>query len=370
MIRPVFLAVAIVSVAGALSACDDKHRETEKVFPDITVAYPEQRTVTLYKEYPGYISSWSSVDVVARVSGYLQKSLFEAGDLVTEGQLLYVVEPTLYKNAVQQAEADLLNAKAAYEYARNNYSRMEEAYGSNAVSEIDLIQAHSEMQKAEAAVSKARAELNTAQTNLGYCYIRAPYTGHAGLGEYGVGAYIPGGASPAKMVTVYKDSAMYAYFTIEDAQYLKIVENLRRKEPQDSDRLVEIIARELSEPYIGTVKYLSPSIDLSTGTLTLRATVDNPRGELKNGLYVVVRIKAVYDENALLVSNVAIGTDQLGKYIYVVGDDNRVEYRHIETGDVVDDSLCIVKSGISPTERYVTRAILKVRDGMAVNPVM
>ncbi len=370
MMRRNFLIVALISLLYLLTACKENVSQPVQVVPNVTVAYPQQRAVTIYKEYPGYISSWSSVDVVARVSGYLQESHFNAGDLVKEGQLLYVIEPTLYKNAVQQAEADLLNSEAAYDYAENNYNRMKDAYESNAVSEIDLIQARSNMRIAEAAVSKARAELSTAKTNLGYCYIRAPYTGHVGLGVYGVGAYIPGATSPARMVTVYKDSAMYAYFTIEDAQYLKIVENLRRKEPRDSDRQIEIVTRELSVPYIGTVEYLSPSIDLSTGTLTLRATVDNPRGELKNGLYVLARIKADYNDNATLVPVSSIGTDQLGKYLYIVDDENKIHYRHIEIGDVVDDTLCIVNNGLLPHERYVSRAILKVRDGMVVNPIM
>ena len=213
-------------VAGfILQACREKPSAVSEEAPLITVAYPQQRSVTLYKEYPGYISAWNAVDVVARVSGYLRESRPEAGTLVKQGELLYVIEPTLYENAVKQAEAGVLNARATLDYARNNYTRMKEARSSNAVSEIDLIQARSNMQIAEAALANAEAALNTAQTNLSYCYVRSPYTGHISLTAYAVGGYISGATSPARLSTVYQDSAVYAYFSIEDAQYLTIVEN-------------------------------------------------------------------------------------------------------------------------------------------------
>ena len=138
--------------------------------------------------------------------------------------------------------------------------------------------------------------------------------------------------------------------------------------PSAADRKVEVYTRENSAPYSGTVGYLSPNINLSTGTITLRASIENPRGELKDGLYVTVRIKSAYKENALLVPSLSVGTDQLGKYLYVVGADNKVNYRHIETSGTVEDTLTIVESGLQPGERYVSKALLKVRDGMIVNP--
>ena len=343
-------------VAGfILQACREKPSAVSEEAPLITVAYPQQRSVTLYKEYPGYISAWNAVDVVARVSGYLRESRPEAGTLVKQGELLYVIEPTLYENAVKQAEAGVLNARATLDYARNNYTRMKEARSSNAVSEIDLIQARSNKQIAEAALANAEAALNTAQTNLSYCYVRSPYTGHISLTAYAVGGYISGATSPARLST-------------EDAQYLTIVENLRKMKPSAADRKVEVYTRENSAPYSGTVGYLSPNINLSTGTITLRASIENPRGELKDGLYVTVRIKSAYKENALLVPSLSVGTDQLGKYLYVVGADNKVNYRHIETSGTVEDTLTIVESGLQPGERYVSKALLKVRDGMIVNP--
>ena len=236
-------------VAGfILQACREKPSAVSEEAPLITVAYPQQRSGTLYKEYPGYISAWNAVDVVARVSGYLRESRPEAGTLVKQGELLYVIEPTLYENAVKQAEAGVLNARATLDYARNNYTRMKEARSSNAVSEIDLIQARSNMQIAEAALANAEAALNTAQTNLSYCYVRSPYTGHISLTAYAVGGYISGATSPARLSTVYQDSAVYAYFSIEAAQYLTIVENLRKMKHSADDQKKEVYPRENTDP--------------------------------------------------------------------------------------------------------------------------
>lgn len=364
------LCIALLVAGLVLPACREQPPASPVTVPAVTVAYPQQRAVTLYKEYPGYISAWNAVDVVARVSGYLLESLPAAGSVVHKGDLLYVIEPTQYEDAVKQAEAGVLDARATLDYAQNNYTRMKEARSSNAVSEIDLIQARSNMQIAEAALSNAEAALNTAQTNLSYCYIHAPYSGHISLTAYSEGGYIAGQSSPARMSTIYQDSAVYAYFSIEDAQYLKIVENLRRTQPTAEDRRVMVYTRENAMPYPGTVDYLAPNINLSTGTITLRAAVRNPRGELKDGLYVTVRIKSDYKASALLVPSFSIGTDQLGKYLYVVGADDKIMYRHIETSGTVDDTLTIVESGLRPDERFVTKALLKVRDGMTVRPVL
>ena len=115
---------------------------------------------------------------------------------------------------------------------------------------------------------------------------------------------------------------------------------------------------------------MSPNVDLSTGTLSIRAEVDNPAGELKSGLYISIRLPYGSREHAILVRDASIATDQLGKYMYVVNDSNVVEYRPVETGQLVNDTLRVIDEGISPTDRYVTKALLKVRAGMPVRPVL
>ena len=124
------LYISLLAAALSLQACREKPSATPVAVPDITVAYPQQRSVTLYKEYPGYISAWNAVDVVARVSGYLLESYPVSGTVVNKGDLLYVIEPTQYEDAVKQAEAGVLDARATLDYAQNNYTRMKEARSS------------------------------------------------------------------------------------------------------------------------------------------------------------------------------------------------------------------------------------------------
>ena len=141
---------------------------------------------------------------------------------------------------------------------------------------------------------------------------------------------------------------------------------------QQKDTLPRQITVNLGEdgiqPYPATLDYFAPNVDLSTGTLNLRARLDNPKGLLKSGLYVSITLPYGKESQAILIPDASIGTDQLGKYVYVVNDSDRVRYRHIEVGQLIDDSLRQITGGLSPQERYVTRALMKVREGMKVKP--
>lgn len=359
-------------VGFVLFSCTSKKTEQRMSVPEISVAYPVVRPVILHKTYPGYLSSVNTVDLMARVNGYLQSTPFTAGSLVKKGQLLFVIEPTLYEDAVKRAEAGLKNAQASLDYAENNYVRMKEASRSDAISEIDLIKSATQLISAKSNVKDAEAQLETAKTNLGYCYVRAPFSGHISKSIYSVGSYISGEGQVAKLATIYQDDKMNAYFNIEDNQYLQMLASTDKKGVEE--RLpgeVEILFQSpLSRPYMGKLNYLSPNIDLSTGTLNIRAEIENPDNELKDGLYVNIRLPYGKQDSAVLVKDASIGTDQLGKYLYVVNDSNRVSYRHIETGELFSDTLRLVKSGLQPKDRYVTKALLKVREGMEIKPVL
>ncbi len=362
----------LVIIGFVFFSCTSKKSDQKMSAPEISVAYPIVKSVILHKTYPGYLSSANTVDLVSRVNGYLQSSSFTAGAMVKKGQLLFVIEPTLYEDAVKRAEAGLKNAQASLDYAENNYVRMKEASRSDAISEIDLIKSATQLISARSSVKDAEAQLETAKTNLGYCYIRAPFSGHISKGMYSVGSYIGGEGQATKLATIYQDDKMNAYFNIEDNQYLQMLAFSSKK--NDQERLpdeVEIIFQSpLSRPYIGKLNYLSPNIDLSTGTLNIRAEIENPDNELKDGLYVNIRLPYAKQDSAILVKDASIGTDQLGKFLYVVNDSNRIAYRHIVTGELFSDTLRLVKSGLNPNDRYVTKALLKVREGMEIKPLL
>lgn len=364
--------VFFFSVLALLVGCKEKQSPARGAMPtpEISVAHPVVKDITLTKNYPGYLTSEQTVNLVARVNGTLQATSFAPGSRVKQGQVLFMIETTVYKDNVTQAESQLKTARAQLDYARSQYERMKEALKSDAVSRIQVLQAESSVAQSVAAVSNAEAALNIARTNLGYCYIRAPFSGTISRSLYDVGNYISGAAQPVTLATIYKDDRMFAYFNVSDNQWLSMLMATNDGKKEQLPKTVTVQLNEQgTETYPATLDYLSPDVELNTGTLNIRANFDNPKGILKSGLYVGVTLPYGEQQQAVLVPETSIGTDQLGKFLYVVNDSNIVHYRHIVPGQLIGDTLRQVVSGLSPKEWYVTKALLKVRDGMKVKPV-
>lgn len=363
----------IIAISGIiLVGCGKKQNSAGAEALPIEVAKPIVKDVTLTKDYPGYLTAETTIDVVGRVNGTLISKGYASGQKVKKGQTLFVIEPTLYEDALKQAQASLKTAQANLEYARSNYERMKEAVKSDAVSRIQFLQAESNVATCEAAVSNAEAGLQTARTNLGYCYVKSPIDGVADLAEYSEGAYISGEGSPVKLTTVYKDDHMYAYFDISDNQYLayELLRDTKTKIPGETHTVTLRLGTDGTKTWKGKLDYISPNVSLTTGTMRLRADLENPDGVLKPGLYVSVNLPYATASKAILVDNASIGTDQLGKFLYVVNDSNVVNVRHVELGQLMEGNQRIISSGLSPNERYVTKALLKVRQGMKIQPIV
>lgn len=362
----------IFLVLSVLTGCKEK-KDTGamKGMPTlaISVAKPIVKDITLTKDYPGYLTTEKTVNLVARVNGTLQSVSYAPGGRVKKGQLLFVIEPTLYNDKVAQAEAELKTAQAQLEYARNNYSRMKEAVKSDAVSQIQVLQSESSVTEGVAAVSNAEAALSTARTNLGYCYVRAPFDGTISKSTVDIGSYVGGSLQPVTLATIYKDDQMYAYFNVADNQWLEMSMNNQQPTKELPKKIMVQLGKEGTESYPATLDYLSPNVDLNTGTLMVRANFDNPQGVLKSGLYVSITLPYGEADHAILVKEASIGTDQLGKFLYAVNDSDIVHYRHIEIGQLINDTLRQVLGGLSPQQRYVTEALMKVRDGMKIKPI-
>lgn len=362
----------IFLVLSVLTGCKEKKEAgAMKGMPTlaISVAKPIVKDITLTKDYPGYLTTEKTVNLVARVNGTLQSVSYAPGGRVKKGQLLFVIEPTLYNDKVTQAEAELKTAQAQLEYARNNYNRMKEAVKSDAVSQIQVLQSESSVTEGVAAVSNAEAALSTARTNLGYCYVRAPFDGTISKSTVDVGSYVGGSLQPVTLATIYKDDQMYAYFNVADNQWLEMSMNNQQSTKDLPKKIMVQLGKEGTESYPATLDYLSPNVDLNTGTLMVRANFDNPQGVLKSGLYVSITLPYGEADHAILVKEASIGTDQLGKFLYAVNDSDIVHYRHIEIGQLINDTLRQVLGGLSPQERYVTEALMKVRDGMKIKPI-
>jgi RND family efflux transporter MFP subunit len=354
-----------------LFGCKNKNKQkTTSEIPKVSVARPYVMPIVLHKDYPGYLLSNNIVDVVGRVSGYVTKQNFSSGQYINEGDLLYIIEPTVYENEVKKAEANLKSAQASLDYYKNNYQRMLEASKSDAISQIDLIQAETNVRTAQANVQNAEANLKTAKNTLSYCYVKAPISGVLTTSGAGEGEYVSGSdGSPFKLTTIYNNDPMYAYFNIEDNQYLMIRISSKNWENSLPKKVYVNMQEGDFPPIEATPNYISPFVNLKTGTLTLRALFENSKYDLKSGMYCTVSLPYGEEDNAILIPDASTGTDQLGRYIYIVNEDNIVSYRHIEVGEIIDDSLIHVKSGLNPDERFVAKALLKVRSGMKVEPI-
>lgn len=362
---------AIIAPVLALTSCHKKKAATDADSTmEVSVALPEVDTVTLSKTYPGHLIANATVDLVARVDGYLREKCYKSGQYVTKGQVLFRIEDTQYRDAVSQAEATLRTAQSTYDYDSKNYEAMKKALESDAVARISVIQAESDMKNSEASIKNAKAALETAQTNLGYCVVRAPFNGHVTASGPDPGAYLSGAASPVTLATIYDDSRLDAQFNVEDAEYIKMMEKNKKDLGLNFSAVPLAFTDTLPHAYTGNLSYIAPDVDPSTGTMVMRASVQNPYGELKDGMYVTVTLPYERIANAILVKDASISTDQAGKYVYVVNDSNQVVYTPITISGMANDSMRVVTSGLTPQSRYVTQALLKVRDGMKVKPVM
>ncbi|MDE5840028.1 MAG: efflux RND transporter periplasmic adaptor subunit, partial [Muribaculaceae bacterium] len=322
--------------------------------PVISVATPIVDSIVLHKTYPGLLGASDNATVVARVNGTLLSTNYQGGSYVTKGQVLFTIESTKYRDAVQQAQAALATARSQYEYASKNYDALSEALKSDAVSQIEVIQAKSTMEQAAASVKNAEAALSQANLNLSYCSVKAPISGYITSSIPNVGEYISGEGAPVTLCRIYDNTYMTATFTIEDAQY----EEMMGQNGGMTHSLYRNVPIKFTQPlphsYTADLTYESPSINSSTGTLELKGSIKNIDNELKDGMYVTVELPYGVNPKAILIKDASIATDQLGKYVYVVNDSNKVVYTPIKIGEIYQDSLRVVNEGLRPGDRYVT----------------
>ena len=309
---------------------------------------------------------------MARVSGTITQINYKPGQRVRKGDLLFVIEPQTYIDEVEQAQASLREGQANLAYLKANYERTKEAIKANAVSQIQLIEAQANYEQAVATLKNYDAALTTSKTNLSYCYIRAPFAGTVSNYTYDVGNYVSGSSAPT-LATIYKDDKMYVYFNVADIQYLNMAVSKDREKPQSMAELSDLIvipdAQDDMPNFSAKLDYFAPNIDLSTGTINMRGEIDNPGTLLKDGLYVKVILPYESKSDAILVPDASIGTDQLGRYVYLVNDSNKVVYQRVDVGQLLD-TYRVINSGVEAGDRYVTTALLKVRPGMVIDPIM
>lgn len=347
--------------------CGGKMKTPVSAPPDVVVAQPEILDMPNLWEYPGYTQSATTVDLVARVSGVLEETGFKSGDYVKAGQLLYTIEPKPYQDDVAEAEQNVSKAEIALQLSKATYERTLEASKGNAISEIDLLQTETNYKQAQVALDNAKTQLDKARTTLSYCYIKAPISGHITKSSESVGNYVNAAGSPRPLSTIYNDEVMYVNFAIEEYRYI----TLKKLNKTGKYKVYVTFTDKENNNYIreGVINYISPNVELSTGTLSMRAVLPNDNMNIKDGMFVKVNLLADTVKNAIAIPESSIGSDQAGRFVYLVDDSNRVAKRHVEVGILNADNYRQIVKGMNANSRYVQSGIVKVHEGQTVNPI-
>ena len=355
------------------SACGSSNEYVEPPPPTVSVAPPESRVVKNYLEFTGTTDSIRTIEIRARIRGFLQQIAFDEGSYVEEGDLLYLIEPDEYAAAVKRAEAALSVAKTSSDLARATLARMKKAFESRAISEIDLLESQSRADAAAAQIDSARAELETAQLNLSYTTIRAPAPGRVGRTLVDPGNLV-GANENTLLTTLVQYDPIYAYFDVNERDLLELMgrSEAARSESDRVQRMRQISlelgrANDEDYPFQGELDYSDQEVDAGTGTFLLRGRFPNPQPlQLLPGLFVRLRMSMGRGEQSLLVNERSIGSDQSGKYVLVVGDDSIVEHRPVKLGPLVD-GMRVIRAGLAPSDLVIVDGLLRARPGARVD---
>lgn len=338
--------------------------------PAVTVAAPLVEQVVDWDEYTGRLAAIDRVEVRARVSGYLDASRFEEGELVEEGALLFVVDPRPYQAALDAALAEQKRAESALALARLDLDRAERLFRSNAVSAEQRDTASAQYQQAAAAVEAAVAAVAAARLDVEFTQVRAPIAGLVGRKLVTEGNLVTGGSSSSTLLTtIVSVDPMYFYFTADEGAYLKYTRLDRRGERPSSRTAPNPVLLKLSDEqdfvHEGRMDFVDNEVDEATGTIEGRAIFDNPDGVLAAGLFARIRLLGRGPYEALLVPEVAIGADQSRRFVFVIGEQDVPERRYVQLGRTLGE-MRIIASGLRPEDRVVVRGVQRVRGG---NPV-
>lgn len=362
-------AVTLALASLLLGACEQNSFQPPPA-PKVDVAQPVQRAVTRYLEATGNTAPVKTVDLVARVQGFLQSIDYTDGDTVKAGTQLFTIEPETYKFKLDQARAAEAGAEASLKQAEADFKRQSDLVARQAVSQATLDSSTSARDNAQANLQQAQANTGIAQVNYGYTRVTAPFEGVVSAHLASVGELV-GVASPTQLATIVALDPIYVNFNVNEQDVLRIRAEARRRglTPSDFKQIpVEVgLQTEDGYPHQGKLDYAAPTVNQSTGTLAVRGIVPNPNRVLLPGYFVRIRVPTGRSEKALLVPDLALGTDQSGRYLLVVNGDNVVEQRKVTTGPL-DGGLRVIESGLAPEDRVVVAGLLRAIPGQKVDP--
>jgi RND family efflux transporter MFP subunit len=361
---------AVACVAVLLTACGQENRYIAPPPPKVIVQLPLQQMVTPYLEATGNAASINAVKLVARVQGYVQEIKYQDGATVKKGTPLFVIEPEPYKVQLEQAQAAEEGAKATLVNAEAEFTRQQELQSKDVSTQANLDRARANRDTARASVLQAQANTQTAEINLGYTTVSAPFDGVVTARKVSVGELV-GGDHTSELATIVQLDPIWVWFVLSERD----VQRVRAQMAQRGVTIAELINKvavevglqtETGYPHKGVLDYVSPGVNQSTGTLQVRGIFENSKRTLLPGYFVRVRVP-LRAEQALLVPEVAVGSDQAGRYVLVVNPDGIVEQHRVQLGQTTGE-MRVIESGLKPDERVVVSGILDAVPGQKVDP--
>ena len=359
----------LLLAAPFLASCDSKPAASSAPPPSVAVARPLQKTITEWDEYTGRFAAVETVEVRARVSGFIDSVHFKEGQLVNQGDLLFVIDPRPYRLAVEQAKADVERTKAKLEIATLDVQRATPLVRSQTLTEREFDTRRATERDAAAQVGSLEAALKQAELNLAWTEVRAPIAGRISDRRVDAGNLITGGPSGATLLTtIVSIDPIHFVFDGSEADFLRYV-RLAAAGTRPSSRDVQnpVSVRLADEPdykHRGRMDFVDNTLNPKTGTIRGRAVFDNKDGLLTPGFFGRLRLFGG-EQEALLVPDSAIASDQASKIVFTVADDGTVGTKRVELGPIVD-GLRVIRSGLAPTDRIVIEGLQRARPGQKV----
>jgi RND family efflux transporter MFP subunit len=362
-------ATVLFAFVFALAACGENNRYAAPPPPKVTVAVPVEQDVTRYFDATGNTAAVNSVDLVARVAGFVQAINYKDGDFVKKGTSLFTIEPEPYKLKVQSGKAAITSAEATLKQAQAEYQRQADLITRQVSTQANYDKALAQRDSAQADLQTAQANERQAEIDLGYTDVTAPFDGVVSARKVSIGEYVGGGARPTVLATIVQLDPIWVNFSASERDVLQIRAALASRGETTAVLLgfpVEVALQTESDySHVGELDYIAPTVNASTGTLAARATLPNGNRFLLPGYFVRVRIPGK-PRPALLVPDIALGSDQAGRYLLVVNQDNVVEQRKVEPGQLVGN-LRVIDNGLTKDDRVVVGGIMRAIPGQKVD---
>lgn len=337
--------------------------------PEVMVELPIQKSVTEFEEFTGRASAVQTVEIRARVSGFLEKVFFVDGQIVQAGAPLFQIDERPYRAEVDRTAAAIEQAKAKLERLKLQEIRAQKLLENNSIPEETFEQIKFDKAEAVGSLAAAEAAHRAATLHLTFTQITAPITGRISRRMVDPGNLVQADTTP--MTTIVSVNPMYVYFDFDERTVLRmrrLVNSGAMKATQDSQLPVQIaLADEKDYSLTGTINFLDNQIDPSTGTLRVRAVVDNSSEMLSAGLYLRVRVPIGNPQEALLISEESLGTDQGERFVYVVNEKDEAVYRRVQIGWLTEGRR-VIESGLKPNERVVVSGLQRIKAGAKVSP--